>query len=92
MKYLAALCYALAIAGGSGALLNSIVIFALVFVAVVATLLALDHIIRDAVRPPPSHNDPLATSRHLTERTLALNRATIHRSHATPPTQGDQHA
>lgn len=50
MRYVAALCYALAIAAHSGALLNTLMLGALVFLGVVATLFALEAIIREAVR------------------------------------------
>lgn len=68
MKYLAALSYAAAVAGGKGELLNSAMLFVLVFAGVVCTLLAIERIVQDAVKPvrsmwpvvlPPLHLDAL---------------------------------
>lgn len=52
MRYVAGFCYALAIAAHSGALLNTLMLGALVFVGTVAVLFALEGIVKDAVRPP----------------------------------------
>lgn len=52
MRYVAALCYALAIAAHSGALLNTLMLGALVFFGTVAVLFALEGIVKDAVRAP----------------------------------------
>lgn len=60
MRYVAALCYALAIAAHSGALLNTLVLGGLVFVGTVAVLFALEGIIKDALRPPPATGSEVA--------------------------------
>lgn len=60
MKYLAAISYALAVAGGSGALLNSAMLAAFVFLGVVFTLMAIERIVQDAVKPVRSAwRDPM---------------------------------
>jgi hypothetical protein len=51
MKFLAALFYALAIAGGRGDVLDHLAVGVLVFLGVVCTLLAIERIVQDAVRP-----------------------------------------
>lgn len=52
MRYFAGLFYALAVAAHSGALLNTLMLGALVFLGVVATLFAVEGIVKDAVQPP----------------------------------------
>jgi hypothetical protein len=51
VKFLAALFYALAIAGGRGDVLDHLAVGILVFLGVVCTLLAIERIVQDAVRP-----------------------------------------
>lgn len=49
MRYAAGLFYALAIAAHSGALLNSLMLGGLIFAGTVATLFAVEGIIKDAL-------------------------------------------
>lgn len=60
MRYLAALCYALAIAAHTGDLVNTLVLGGLVLVGTVATFFALEAIIRGAVGPTMLQRDEAA--------------------------------
>lgn len=62
MKYLAATSYALAVAGGSGALLNSFMLGLFTFAGVIFTLLAIERIVQDAVKPVRSSWKPVHLS------------------------------